>query len=189
MQWDLVQLPPPDPGHEYPLAVYEGQTYVATGQWPIGAAGQARPRALLHRTPSLVLDVDLKDVWMAADPALTKEAAAQRAGQATREELEEGVADLASLLSRALAHLELPPTAVVGSGRGLHLYFWLLDDEGRGDASSAQHRLAKEVNRELGKRVNAYCREYEGVTGSVVDLATTNCGTRLRRRQPTTIRP
>ncbi len=53
------QLPPPDDGYEFAGREIDGQEYVTTGQFPIGS--RTHTLADLHRAPSLVFDIDVKD--------------------------------------------------------------------------------------------------------------------------------
>lgn len=169
------------------LATYEGQQYTTTGTFPAGHRTAACPRCgrppgdrcardllHLHRAGTLVLDIDLADYIVHADGAASRDLAKRTILGLTPPEVDDRVLhELLPAVDDAWQQVlaDTPPTAVVLSGGGLHLYLWLDPDEGYGE----QRATVRAVNRELGRRLNV------AAPYPLVDLATTDAGTRLLR--------
>jgi len=143
-----THLPTPPDGYEYRTRRLEegsgSAIYLTSGLFPVSAT-DARLSSLAY-APVLILDADL--------PKPRPEGPALEAA-------------LADLLSRLLAAVPAPPSAVVYSGGGYHLY-WHLDQSDWSKISEAQAR-----NKRLVTAVNASVPE--------VDLQVHDTGTRIMR--------
>jgi len=165
------QLPAPDDGYEYATRNIDGQQYMTTGLFPVGA--EHHKLRLLHRAAALVLDFDLK-VFLAHQQGID-EAAAEAAVLASPVALLGAMLDamwaeqIVPALRAATMGTGIPPiTAAVRSGGGWHCYFWLSDEDGYGEDQIA---VARRVNKELVSRVNGFAG-YQLADPKCVDAGT-----------------
>ena len=167
----MTALPPALDGHEYRRRVHNGDKYQTTGLFRRGA-----PQGTLEHlvsAPSLVLDCDLVDFERGEEG--TKDERKAELHALPSADLEARIGALASYVSGIVAQIcGAPPTRVVSSGYGVHVYLWLAP------ADALRVPEVRRANAALVKAVN----EVSGFT--IADPAVHDAGTRILRIPGTT---
>ena len=169
----MTALPPALDGHEYRRRVHNGDKYQTTGLFRRGA-----PQGTLEHlvsAPSLVLDCDLADFEI---PKGTKDEIDARKAvlrALPQSELDTRLEPLAPRIAEVVTLLcGDPPSRIVSSGYGVHVYLWL------SEADSLRVAEVRSANRALLMSVN----EVAGF--KLADPQVHDAGTRVLRIPGTT---
>ena len=161
-------LPPAPDGYEYRRRVHNGDKYQTTGLFRRGA-----PQGTLEHlvsAPALVLDCDLANYELpngTKDEIDARKAVLRALSQA---ELDTRLEPLAPRIAEVVTQIcGAPPTRIVSSGYGVHVYLWLTE------ADSLRVAEVRSANKALMLRVNAEAGFH------LADPAVHDAGTRILR--------
>ena len=161
-------LPPAPEGYEYKTYRTNGQAYVSTGYYPLGAP--TREGKYLAAAPTLFIDYDLVDYLAHRTESTDKVALKESIHSAPAEVLSTA---LAELLVEARKHttplMDADPTIWVCTGYGYHAYYWLRDP------ASQDIEEVREANKNLVARINS------SAGYPLADPKAVDAGTRLGR--------
>ena len=169
----MTALPPPLDGSVYRLRVLNGDQYTTTGTFKPDAPNDKAEH--LHAAPSLVLDCDLADFELpkgTKDEIDARKAVLRALPQA---ELDTRLEPLAPRIAGVVTQLcGAPPSRIVTSGYGVHVYLWL------SDADALRVPEVRAANKALMQRVNAAAGFH------LADPSVHDAGTRVLRIPGTT---
>lgn len=160
----MTALPPVPEGTVYRRRVVHGDQYTTTGTFFPG--GTSSTLEHLVSAPVMILDCDLCDFERGADGTKAERKAALHA----EPDLAARIAALAACVSGIIVRLcGAPPTRIVSSGYGVHVYLWLTP------ADALRVADVRRANRALVRSLN----EVAGF--ALADPAVHDAGTRILR--------